>query len=105
MIGISIFALIVLLVLFLIYRDTTIPSAFTGLIIQIVLLAILHALLRKDSGFAAAIFGLWCLFLLFSGISTAPALGALIDYAFAVLGFVGLAGLVKWRNEQKAMEA
>jgi hypothetical protein len=52
--------------------------------------------LHRGSRIAAALFGLWCLWGLLKSIQGAEgAATALLVYAFGVLNFIGLAGVVK----------
>ncbi|MCV2871576.1 hypothetical protein OEZ71_04630 [Defluviimonas sp. WL0050] len=71
-------------------------GTIVGLLVQTVILLLAGYFLRRGSRAAAIIFGLWCAFLFIDGITSAPSLVALINYGFAVLGFVGLTGIVRW---------
>ena len=82
--------------------DSSLSGTMIAIAIQIGLLFLLLKYLARGSQAAKWIFGLWCAFLFLTGITTKPSLFATIDYALAVLGFVGLAGLWSTRRDNKA---
>ncbi len=75
-------------------------AGYLGWLAVIVVLSGLLALLKRNSRIAKWLFGFWCLFLFFDGISSEPRLLSLVNYGMAVLAFVGLAGLWESRNEK-----
>jgi hypothetical protein len=76
--------------------QASLRGTIVGLLVQTLTLLLVGYFLRRGSRVAAIIFGLWCAFLFIDGITSPPSLVALINYGFAVIGFVGLAGIVCW---------
>ena len=72
---------------------STVRGTMIAVFFQIVGLGLVFRYLQKGSQIATWLFGLWCVFLLIAGITSSASLIAVIPYAQAVLGFVGLAGL------------
>ncbi|MGL4281047.1 MAG: hypothetical protein ACRCS0_11815 [Albidovulum sp.] len=99
MMGITVVQIILSLALLLTGQSGMIVSALM-LCIQLAVMALLSRGLKADNMIAASIFGLVCVLLLLTGIPREASLSAIFDAAFAVMAFVGLAGLWHWRRDR-----
>ena len=71
-----------------------------ALAFQALILVLLFVFIRKESRIAIVLFAVSCLWLFLTGMMIEPSISGLVGACFAILGFIGLAGVWHWRQER-----